>query len=68
MWLWYELKEFAEWHDLLFLGSRNLRDDGDSMAFVNRLWRRKQTPQPVGPMLELFAESAPSNRHWGINE
>ena len=68
MWLWYELKEFAEWHNLLFLGSRNLRDDSDSMAFVNRLWQRKQTPQPVGSMLELFAESAPTNWHWGINE
>jgi len=68
MWLWYELKEFAEWHNLLFLGSRNLQDDSDSMAFVNRLWQRKQTPQPVGVMLELFAESARSTRHWGINE
>jgi hypothetical protein len=68
MWLWDELKEFAEWHNLLFLGSRNLQDDSDSMAFVNRLWQWKQTPQPVGAMLELFAESARSTRHWGINK
>jgi hypothetical protein len=68
IWLWYELKEFAEWHNLLFLGSRNLSDDGDSMAFVNRLWQRKQTPQPVGPMLESFAEPVHPSGHWGINE
>jgi len=68
LWLWHELKEFAEWHNLLFLGSRSLWDDGDSMAFVNRLWLRKQLPQPVEPMLESFAESAYSNQHWGINE
>ena len=46
--LWHSLKEFAEWHSLTFLGSRNLQDDGNSMDFVNRLWQRKQPPQPVG--------------------
>jgi len=68
MWLWYELKEFAEWHNLHFLGSRNLWDDGSSMDFVNLLWRRKLPPQPIGPIHEPFAESASSSRHWKINE
>ena len=66
--LWRELKGFAEWHSLPFLGSRNLRDDGNSMDFVHRLWQQKQPPQPVVPTLESFAESAHSPRHWGINE
>jgi hypothetical protein len=66
--LWRELKEFAERHGLPFLGSRILRDDGNSMDFVHRLWQQKQPPQPVGPTLELFAESSRPPRHWGLNE
>ena len=66
--LWRELKEFAEWHSLPFLGSRNLRDDGNSMEFVHRLWLRKQPPQPVVSTPESFAESAHPSGHWGINE
>ena len=66
--LWRELKEFAERHGLPFLGSRILRDDGDSMDFVHGLWQQKQPPQPVVPTLELFAESSRPPRHWGINE
>jgi hypothetical protein len=66
--LWHSLKEFAESHSQPFLGGRNLRDDGNSMVFVNGLWQRKQPPQPVGSILELLAESAHSTRHWGINE
>jgi hypothetical protein len=66
--LWHELKEFAEWHSLHFLGSRNLRDDGNSMGFVHQLWRPKQPSQPVVPMLESFAESAHPSGHWSINE
>ena len=66
--LWHSLKEFAEWHSLPFLGSRNLRDDGNSMDFVRRLWQRKQPPQPVVPTLESFAESSHPSGHWGINE
>ena len=66
--LWHSLKEFAEWHGLPFLGGRNLRDDGNSMDFVHRLWRRKQPPQPVGSMLESYAESPHPSGHWGINE
>ena len=66
--LWHSLKEFAEWHSLPFLGSRNLRDDGNSMDFVRCLWQRKQPPQPVVPTLESFAESSRPPRHWGINE
>ena len=66
--LWHSLKEFAEWHSLPFLGSRNLREDGNSMDFVHRLWQQKQPPQPVGPTLELFAESSRPPRHWGLNE
>jgi hypothetical protein len=66
--LWHSLKEFAEWHSLPFLGSHNLREDGNSMDFVHRLWQRKQTPQPVGPMHESFAESVHPSGHWGINE
>jgi hypothetical protein len=66
--LWHELKEFAEWHSLSFLGSRNLRDDGNSMIFVHRLWQRKQSSQPVVSTLESFAESSRPPRHWGINE
>ena len=66
--LWRELKEFAEWHSLPFLGSRNLRDDGNSMDFVHGLWPQKQPPQPVVPTLESFAESPHPSGHWGINE
>ena len=66
--LGYELKEFAKGHGLPFLGNRNLRDDGNSMVFVHRLWQRKQPPQPVGPTFESFAESAHPSGHWGINE
>ena len=66
--LWHSLKEFAEWHSLPFLGSRNLREDGNSMDFVHRLWQRKQPPQPVGPMLGSYAESVHPSGHWGINE
>jgi hypothetical protein len=66
--LWRELKEFAERHGLPFLGSRILRDEGDSMDFVHGLWQQKQPPQPVVPTLELFAESSRPPRHWGINE
>ena len=66
--LWRELKEFAERHGLPFLGSRILRDDGDSMDFVHGLWQQKQPPQPVVPTLELFSESSRPPRHWGINE
>ncbi len=66
--LGHELKEFAEWHSLPFLGRHNLRDDGESRDFINQLWRRKQPPQPVVPMLESFAESPHPSGHWGINE
>ena len=66
--LWRELKAFAERHGLPFLGSHILRDDGDSMDFVHRLWQQKQPPQPVVPTLEMFAESSRPPRHWGINE
>ena len=66
--LWHSLKEFAEWHNLPFLGSHNLRDDGNPINFVHRLWQRKQPPQPVGPTFESFAESAHPSGHWGINE
>jgi hypothetical protein len=66
--LWHELKKFAEWHGLFFLGSRNLRDDRNSMGFVHRLWRQKQPPQPVVPTLQSFSESLHPSGHWGINE
>ena len=66
--LWRELKEFAERQGLPFLGSRILRDDEDSMAFVHGLWQQKQPSQPVVPTSELFAESSRPPRHWGINE
>lgn len=65
---WHELKEFAEWHGLSFLGSRHLREENSSMGFVHQLWQRKQLPQPIVPMIESFAESAQSCSHWGINE
>ena len=66
--LWRELKEFAERHGLPFLGSRILRDDGNSMDFVHRLWQRKQQPQSVVSTLESFAQSPHPSGHWGINE
>ena len=66
--LWRELKGFAEWHSLPFLGSRNLRDDGNSMVFFHRLWQRKQQPQSVVSTLESFAQSPHPSGHWGINE
>jgi hypothetical protein len=62
------LKTFAEWHGLPFLGCRILRDDGDSLDFVNRLWQQKQPSQHVVPTLQSFAELSPPPRHWGINE
>jgi hypothetical protein len=61
------LKEFAKWHGLPFLGCHILRDDGDSLDFVNRLRQQKQPPQHVVPALQSFAELSPP-RHWGINE
>jgi hypothetical protein len=64
----HSLKEFAEWHNLPFLGSHNLRDDGNSINFVHRLWQRKQPPQPVVATPESFAESPYPSGHWGINE
>ena len=63
-----ELKEFAERQGLSFLDAGILRDDGNSMDFVHRLWRRKQPPQPVVPTLESIAKSPHPPRHWGINE
>jgi len=66
--LWGELKELAKRHDLPFLGSRILRDEGDSMDFVHGLWQQKQPPQPVVPTLQSFAASSRPPRHWGINE
>jgi hypothetical protein len=60
-----ELKGFAAWHNLPFLGSRNLRDDGDSLDFVRRLWQRKQ---PVKPALPWPADRLPVPQRWGINE
>ncbi|MGO8838547.1 MAG: hypothetical protein ACLQAH_06265 [Limisphaerales bacterium] len=62
---WARLKEFAEWQGLPFLGNRNLQDEGDSMNFVHRLWRRKQ---PVVPELPWSADRLQAPRHWGINE
>ena len=58
-------KEFAEWRGLPFLDNRNLQDDGDSMDFVHRLWRRKQ---PVIPVFSRSTDPPRSPRHWGINE
>ena len=63
--LWDQLREFAEWHGLPFLGWRNLPDDEDSMEFVRRMWRRKQ---PVAPALPWSPDQPRSPRHWGINE
>ncbi len=62
------LKAFAEWHGLPFLDCRILRDDGDSMKFVHRLWQQKQPPQPVVPTPDLFAESSRPPCHCGIKE
>jgi hypothetical protein len=62
------LKQFAEWHDLPFLGSRILQDDGVSTNFINRLWQQRQSPQPVVPSLELSGGPSRPSRHWGINE
>ena len=58
-------KEFAEWRGLPFLDNRNLQNDGDSMDFVHRLWRRKQ---PVIPVFSRSTDPPRSPRHWGINE
>ena len=63
-----ELKELAEGHGLTFLDSHILRDDWDSVDFVNRLRQQKQPPQPVVPTLELSAELSHPPRYWGINE
>lgn len=62
------LKQFAEWHGLPFLDCRILQDDGESLEFVDRLWQRKRTPQPVVSTIESGAASSRPPRHWGINE
>ena len=63
--LWRELKQFAERHGLAFLSSHDVRDNGDSMQFVHRLWLQRQSAVPVlGPP----ADSPHPLRHWGINE
>ena len=62
---WDRLQEFAEWRGLLFLGNRNLQDDGDPVDFVHRLWRRKQ---PGTPMVPRPDDPPLAPRHWGINE
>jgi hypothetical protein len=63
--LWHELKQFAGRHGLAFLSSHDVRQDGDSMQFVHRLWQRRQ---PAEPALGLPADSPHPLRHWGINE
>ena len=63
-----QLKQFADWHGLTFLGSHILRDDGDAMDFVHRLWRQKRPPQFVVSTLESIAGPSQPARHWGINE
>ena len=62
---WNRLKEFAEWRGLLFLGSHDLRNDGESMDFVHRLWQQKQSGIPESPWP---ADPVRAPRHWGINE
>jgi hypothetical protein len=66
--LWHELKQFAGRHGLAFLSSHDVRENGDSMQFVNQLWRRRH---PAAPPLELLADfphPPRPPRHWGINE
>jgi hypothetical protein len=59
------LKEFAEWRGLLFLDQRRWPDEGDSMDFVHRLWRQKQS---VNPAFSRSVDRAHLVRHWDINE
>jgi len=62
---WDRLQEFTAWRGLIFLGSRLPPEEGDSMDFVHRLWRRKQA---VIPTLSWSTDQLRSPRHWGINE
>jgi len=63
--LWRALERFAERNGLAFLSSHNVRENGDSMQFVQQLWQRK-LPAAVA----LGSANGPPRppRHWGINE
>jgi len=37
---WRALAEFAERYGLAFLSSHNVRENGESMQFVQQLWQR----------------------------
>jgi hypothetical protein len=63
--LWHELKQFAARHGLAFLGSQEVRENGDSMRFVQQLWQRRL---PAALVLGLPAEPPRPPQHWGINE
>jgi len=63
--LWHELKQFADRHGLAFLSSHDVRDNGDSMQFVHRLWQQRHAAIPI---LGLPADSPRPLRHWGLNE
>ena len=63
--LWDRLKEFSKWHGLPFLGCRDLREDGDPLDFVQRMWRQKR---PAAPRAPWSADPPRVPRHWGISE
>ena len=63
--LWRELEQFAEQYGLAFLGSHNVRENGDSMRFVHQLWERR-LPAALTPGSAADPPRPP--RHWGINE
>ena len=62
-----ELKQFAGRHGLAFLNSHDVRDNGDSMQFVHRLWQRRQPAAALGSFADLPHPPRPP-RHWSINE
>jgi len=63
--LWRELEQFAERYGLAFLSSQNVRENGDSIQFIHRLWQRRL---PAALAFELPAAPPRPPRHWGINE
>ena len=62
---WRALAEFAERYGLAFLSSHNVRENGESMQFVQQLWQRKL---PATVALGLPGDVLRPPRHWGINE
>ena len=66
--LWHELKQFAGQQGLAFLGSQDVRENGDSMGFVHQLWQRRQLAAAALGLATDSPPPPPPPRHWSLNE